>query len=174
MKARTVILAGMLAAVLPVAATPVTAATGHHVTKCAKGRVTAHKSYKTSAGKFLVEATQKNEFEFFVCTISPTFKTTTQEGVNLPAFGDGSTFKQDSLGHVFYQLQPGQVSGVGVVVFDGKKAHQLGIYAQAEVIKHKHKPFAILVRDNDCNPDCASGHVTKSKLHWNAKHQDYR
>jgi hypothetical protein len=175
MRSRLTITAALLAAVLPLGVvTGAGASAAKGFAKCAPGKVLAHHKYKTSAGPFLVEATMKSDFDFFVCTVSPKLKTTKQNGVNVAQFNDGLTFKQDSLGHVFYNLQPGQISGVGVVIFDAKNAIQRGIYVDATVIQHRHRPFAILQRHNDCDPDCASGHITKQKLQWNPKHQDYR
>lgn len=175
MKSRRIILAGVLAAILPIVAlAPAIAAPRSPLAKCAPGRVMVHKTYATSHGTFLVEATEVNEFEFSVCSISPSYHATKQQGTNLAQFGDGTTFKTDSLGHVFYNLYPGQVKGVGVIVFIARHAKQLGIYDGGQVVQHKHAPFAIRRSINNCRPSCAAGHVTHKMLTWHPKTQDYR
>lgn len=145
-----------------------------HPLKCSPGKVKARQIEHTAGGRFLVEATERNEFEFFVCVVGPNFRTSRQKGVDLRPFKSGRFFKTDPLGHVFYKLDPGQVPGVGVVVFNRIHEQQLGIYANATIIKPKDDaPYAIRVGHNDCNPDCASGRTTYKTLRWNTSTRRY-
>jgi hypothetical protein len=175
-KVWTATLAGLTALGLAASlvASPALAANAGKLVACAPGAIKAHKIVATPHGRFLIEATESNEFDWNVCVVSPTFRTHRQNGVDLVRFGNGKYFRTDSLGHVFYNLNPGQISGVGVLVFRGTTARQLGIYAGGKVLVRAHAPLAIRVAHNDCNPDCATGHITYRTLTWHPATQNYR
>lgn len=173
MRHRRIVIA-LIAAVLPVVGiAPVVAAPGHPFAKCAPGKIKVHRAVTTKSGTFFIEVTEAREFEDFVCVITPTFRYSSQEGITFARFPDHSAFKTDSLGHIFYNLYPGQEKGVGVIVFDGKQVTQLGIYDNGRVVQHARAPFAIRETINSCRPTCASGHVTHKLLTWHPATKKY-
>jgi hypothetical protein len=156
------------------APTALAAGSGKLIT-CAPGVLKAHRVVTTSHGRFLIEATESMEFDWHVCVISPSFGVTRQAGGDLARFHNGNYFVTDRLGHVFYNLYPGQVrTGVGVIVFHGSQARQLGIYKGGKVVMRANAPYAIKVATNDCNPNCAHGHITYRTLTWHATTGSYR
>jgi len=93
-------------------------------------------------------------------------------GAFIDQFPDGSYFKADSLGHVFLQIGPGNISGVTVVVPAGKRTRVLGPIAGGAVDAGAN-PFRITVTSNDCTPNCAKGHLTTKLIRWHPAQGDY-
>lgn len=94
-------------------------------------------------------------------------------GVGVDRFPDGSEFKTDSLGHVFVGIQPGQITGITVIIPAGTHTRVLGPFAGGRT-EPAPGAFVIHVVENDCTPHCSDGHTTQRNLHWMSNTGDYR
>lgn len=94
-------------------------------------------------------------------------------GVGVDRFHDGSDFKTDSLGHLFVRIQPGQITGVTVIIPDGTYTRVLGPFAGGST-EPAPGAFVIHVVKNDCIPHCSDGHTTQRNLHWMTNTGDFQ
>ena len=94
-------------------------------------------------------------------------------GVYATPFADGTYLATDSLGHVFTQIYPGNISGVTVVLPDGNQTRLLGPFVGSVVVEDT-TPFGINHTERECTPSCAEGRSTTRLLQWVARLGDYR
>ncbi|HEY5335472.1 MAG TPA: hypothetical protein VIJ71_05560 [Mycobacteriales bacterium] len=94
-----------------------------------------------------------------------------QSGEGLEPFPDGAYLAVDGLGHVFANIDPGNVTGVLVLVSGRDTVKMLGIYQGS--VDQTTSDFALTIAQRLCDPNCAEGGSLHFRAVWDAATDTY-
>jgi hypothetical protein len=135
----------------------------------------------TSQGT-VIRVVSRNQFSYDVCFVLPGGLSLhvappaglRSAGASVGTFPGGGYFATDSLGHVFINLNPGNISGVLVIVPQGSHPPLVfGPVPGASVAGAAGSPFTLTVSNDACNPNCASGSTSYHTLVWDGSANTY-